>query len=147
MAFDPVLADRIRMVWPKSVEVAERKMFGGLAFLQRGNMVCGVVKADLMLRLGPQAAAEALAQPNTRPMDFTGKPLKSMIYVDAAGIVSMKVCSAGWRLRSPSHGRFRPKTRIPQRRNFASPRITAPEAPASIESIVAAAANCWIAVE
>ena len=76
------------MVWPKSVEVAERKMFGGLAFLQRGNMVCGVVKADLMLRLGPQAAAEALAQPHTRPMDFTGKPLKSMIYVDAAGIDS-----------------------------------------------------------
>ena len=63
-------------------------MFGGLAFLHDGNMVCGVVKADLMLRLGPQAAPDALRQPHTRPMDFTGKPLKSMIYVDAAGIDS-----------------------------------------------------------
>ena len=110
-------------------------------------MVCGVVKSDLMLRLGPQAAAEALAQPHTRPMDFTGKPLKSMIYVDAAGIDSDESLQAGRRRRSPSHERFRPKTRIPQRRNFASPRITAPEEPASIESIVAAAAICWTDVE
>jgi TfoX/Sxy family transcriptional regulator of competence genes len=88
MAFDPGLADRIRIVWPRRTEVAERKMFGGLAFLHRGNMVCGVVKSDLMLRLGPEGAATALRQPHTRPMDFTGKPLKSMIYVEAAGLDS-----------------------------------------------------------
>jgi TfoX/Sxy family transcriptional regulator of competence genes len=63
-------------------------MFGGLAFLMNGHMFCGVVKNDLMVRLGEEAAAAALKQPHTRPMDFTGKPMKAMIYVDAGGLDS-----------------------------------------------------------
>ena len=72
----------------EATSISERKMFGGLAFLMNGNMVCGVVKDHLMLRIGPEAVATALFQPHTRPMDFTGKPLKSMIYVDADGVDS-----------------------------------------------------------
>ena len=56
-------------------------MFGGLAFFFQGHMFCGVVKTQLMLRLGEAAAAAALRQPYVRPMDFTGKPMKSMNYV------------------------------------------------------------------
>jgi hypothetical protein len=41
-----------------------------------------------MLRLGNEGAAAALREPHTRPMDFTGKPLKSMVYVDPEGIAS-----------------------------------------------------------
>jgi TfoX/Sxy family transcriptional regulator of competence genes len=51
-------------------------------------MFCGVVKTDLMLRLGEAAAIAALKQPHVRPMDFTGKPMKSMIYVDGRGLDS-----------------------------------------------------------
>lgn len=50
-----------------------------------GHMCCGVVKTDLVVRLNPERAAEALRQPHTRPMDFTGKPMGSMIYVDCFG--------------------------------------------------------------
>ena len=50
-----------------------------------GNMCCGVVKTNLMLRLGPDGAAEALEEPHTREMDFTGRPMKSMIYVEPEG--------------------------------------------------------------
>ena len=63
-------------------------MFGGLAFMMKGHMFCGVVKSDLMLRLGDEAAAAALTRPHTRAMDFTGKPMKSMLFVDAAGLDS-----------------------------------------------------------
>jgi TfoX/Sxy family transcriptional regulator of competence genes len=63
-------------------------MFGGLAFSMNGHMFCGVVKNDLMVRVGEEAAAAALKQPHTRPMDFTGKPMKAMIYVDAGGLGS-----------------------------------------------------------
>jgi TfoX/Sxy family transcriptional regulator of competence genes len=63
-------------------------MFGGLAFLLNGNMCCGVTGDRLMLRLGEDGAREALAEPHARPMDFTGKPMKSMIYVEPAGIAS-----------------------------------------------------------
>lgn len=61
-------------------------MFGGLAFLIRGHMCCGVVGDSLVLRLGNDGAAAALLKPNTRPMDFTGKPMKSMVYVEPAAL-------------------------------------------------------------
>jgi TfoX/Sxy family transcriptional regulator of competence genes len=60
-------------------------MFGGLSFLLNGNMCCGVVNDLLVLRLGEDGAAEALAEPHTQLMDFTGKPMKSMVYVTPDG--------------------------------------------------------------
>jgi TfoX/Sxy family transcriptional regulator of competence genes len=88
MAYDLGLADRIRVVLGGRCSFSERKMFGGLCFLVNGHMCCGIVKTDLMLRLTPEAATAALREPHTRPMDFTGKPMKSLIYVDAAGVDS-----------------------------------------------------------
>ena len=60
-------------------------MFGGLTFMVNGRMCCGVVKNDLVLKLTPEKATAALREAHTRPMDFTGKPMKSMIYVSASG--------------------------------------------------------------
>jgi TfoX/Sxy family transcriptional regulator of competence genes len=88
MAYDLGLADRIRVVLGHLGDFAERKMFGGLCFLVNGRMCCGIMKSDLMLRLTPETAAAALREPHTRPMDFTGRPMRSMIYVAAAGIDS-----------------------------------------------------------
>ncbi|HWM93875.1 MAG TPA: TfoX/Sxy family protein [Thermoanaerobaculia bacterium] len=88
MAFSEALAARIREVLGRHKGVTERKMFGGLAFLLNGNMCCGVIGDRLMLRLGKDGAAEALSEPHTRSMDFTGKPMKSMVYVDPAGLPS-----------------------------------------------------------
>ena len=65
--------------------VSEKRMFGGVCFMINGNMCAGVNDKLLMLRLGNALAAEALAEPHTRPMDFTGRPLKSMIYVEPEG--------------------------------------------------------------
>src|ERR1051325_9669603 len=66
-------------------------MFGGLTFMVNDRMCCGVVKDDLVLRLTPERAAESLRKPHTRTMDFTGKPMNSMIYVSAAGTDSAEV--------------------------------------------------------
>jgi TfoX/Sxy family transcriptional regulator of competence genes len=63
-------------------------MFGGIAFMLAGNMAVGVIGDDLMVRLDPEDAAKALQEPHTRPMDFTGKPSKNMVYVDAEGTAS-----------------------------------------------------------
>ncbi len=86
MAYDQDLADRVRAVLPRGAAVTERQMFGGLAFMLGGHMFCGVVKDTLMLRLGPEAAGRALDQPHVRPMDFTGRPMKGMVFVDPAGL-------------------------------------------------------------
>ena len=82
MAYDEDLAERIRDALVGVPEVSERKMFGGIAFMVGGNMAVGVIGSDLMARIGPEAAAAALAEDGVRPMDFTGKPMKNMVYVD-----------------------------------------------------------------
>ena len=89
MAYDLGLADRIRLVLGRGGgDFSERKMFGGLCFLVNRHRCCGIVKNELMVRLTPDTATAALREPHTRPMDFTGKPMPSMIYVDATGIDS-----------------------------------------------------------
>lgn len=60
-------------------------MFGGIAFMLAGNMAVGVTGEDLMVRLDPADAERALSEPHTRPMDFTGKPMKNMVYVGPQG--------------------------------------------------------------
>ena len=88
MAFDEAHADRIRDLLGSRSEVSERRMFGGIAFMVAGNMAVGVVHDDLMVRIDPADAERALAEPHTRPMDFTGRPAKNMVYVDAEGTAS-----------------------------------------------------------
>jgi TfoX/Sxy family transcriptional regulator of competence genes len=83
--YDEHLAERIRnhlAPWPFS----ERKMFGGLAFLIGGNMACGVVRDELMVRTGPAAHEDALRDPHARPMDFTGRPMRGMVFVAPEGL-------------------------------------------------------------
>jgi TfoX/Sxy family transcriptional regulator of competence genes len=87
MAYDVDLAARIRAVLQTGEPVTERQMFGGLAFMLGGHMFCGVVKDSLMVRLGPEAAGRALARPYVRPMDFTGRPMTGMVFVEPAGLV------------------------------------------------------------
>jgi TfoX/Sxy family transcriptional regulator of competence genes len=86
MAYDEDLADRVRAVLPAAEAVTERQMFGGLSFMLGGHMFCGVVKDTLMLRLGTGGAEEALGRPHVRPMDFTGRPMKGMVFVEPGGL-------------------------------------------------------------
>jgi len=86
VAFDDVLAERVRGALADAPDLAERKMFGGIAFMVSGHMACGVLGDDLMVRLGPEGAARALRAPHVRPMDFTGRAMTSMVFVEAAGL-------------------------------------------------------------
>lgn len=85
MAYDLGLADRIQSIVERRAAFVEKKMFGGVAFMVNGHMCCGVVKNDLVLRLSTEQAAASLQQAHTRAMDFSGKPMKSMIYVGPQG--------------------------------------------------------------
>jgi hypothetical protein len=87
MAYDETLADRIRAaVTALDGNVTERKMFGGLAFMLNGHMFAGVVGQDLMLRLGEPAASHALSRQHVREMDFTGRPMKGMVFIEPGGL-------------------------------------------------------------
>ncbi len=81
MAFDERVAERLRGLFD-TVPVMEKRMFGGVAFMVRGNMCAGVTGSNLMLRVGPQAYEECLRLPHAKPMDFTGKPMKGYLYIE-----------------------------------------------------------------
>lgn len=86
-------------------------MFGGLAFLVNGHMACGIVGDELMLRLGTEGADAALDEPHVRPMDFTGKPLSTMVFVEPVGLQSDQALAA-WIERALNFVRtLPPKTR------------------------------------
>ena len=63
----------------------EKKMFGGVAFMIRGNMACGVHADYMIVRVGPQNYQAALQQPFTRPFDMSGRPMAGWVEVSQPG--------------------------------------------------------------
>ena len=86
MAYDEALASRIRALMAAETAVAEKKMFGGLAFLHRGLMFVGVSGSKLMARVGKDNYPDSLTRKHVREMDFTGKPMQGYVYVEPPGI-------------------------------------------------------------
>jgi hypothetical protein len=85
MAFDQDAARRVREVLSEEYQFNEKLMFGGLAFMVRGHMCCGIVGRDLVIRVGANQHEQALAEPHVRDMDFTGRPMKGFVYVNPSG--------------------------------------------------------------
>jgi hypothetical protein len=85
MAYDETLAQSVREALAGRSALVERRMFGGLAFMLHGNMCCGVLGDDLILRLGPEGGEAALNRPHARPFDVTGRPMKGIVMVAPAG--------------------------------------------------------------
>ena len=86
MAFDETLAARIRqrLTWRKNV--AEKKMFGGVGFLLNGNLLVGVWKDSLIVRLSDEQGEAALLEPHVKEFDITGRPMKGWILVEPEGV-------------------------------------------------------------
>ncbi len=90
MAYNENLADRIREELAERKHVEEKKMMGGLCFLYKGKMCCGIVKDDMMVRVIESKAEAALSHRHVREMDFTGRPLKGFVYVSPEGYKKLK---------------------------------------------------------
>ncbi|HEY8467400.1 MAG TPA: TfoX/Sxy family protein [Solirubrobacterales bacterium] len=82
MAYDETTAERVRDILAlHGDELTERKMFGGIAWMIRGNMACGMLGDDLLVRVDPEDYERALAEPDTRVFDFTGRVARNMVVV------------------------------------------------------------------
>ena len=86
MAFSESLAGRIRDGLTRKKNVEEKKMFGGVGFLLHGNMLVGVWKTSLIVRIGPDAYDDALLEPHVREFDITGRPMKGWVMVEPEGV-------------------------------------------------------------
>ena len=89
MAYDEGVAQRIREVLEDRPCIAEKKMFGGIAFMHSGKMCCGVLGEVLKAGVGPSAYADALSRPYTREKDFTGRPMSALSTSTHAGSTKM----------------------------------------------------------
>ncbi len=107
MAYDEKLAEHVRGALKGRRGVSEKKMFGGLCFLVRGNLACGIVDDELMVRVGPDAYEDALSRKYAREMDFTGRALKGMVYVARPGLRSAPTLR-GWVDRGFDYARSLP---------------------------------------
>ena len=86
MAYDEKLADRIREILVDQLEIEEKQMMGGVAFMVNNKMCVGVIKDEMMARIGPDVFDEALEKHGCRPMDFTKKPMKGWVFISPEGI-------------------------------------------------------------
>lgn len=99
MAYNEELDRRIGDLveaWPG---YAAKRMFGGVCYLLRGHMVAGVHGDHLIVRLGPEAAERALAEPHVRPFDITGRPMKGWVLVHVEGLRETETLE-GWVARA-----------------------------------------------
>ncbi|KAF0243450.1 MAG: hypothetical protein FD180_3340 [Planctomycetota bacterium] len=85
MSYDEKLKARIEKQVGGARGVTSKKMFGGVAWMKGGNMFAGIVKNDLMVRVGPGRHDEFVREPNARVMDFTGRPMRGYVFVSPAG--------------------------------------------------------------
>ena len=86
MAYDETLAARIRDTLAHRKGIEEKKMFGGVGFLLNGNMLVGVWKDSLIVRLGPEEGEEALKEPHVSEFNITGRAMKGWVLVAPEGV-------------------------------------------------------------
>lgn len=87
MAYDEGLAELMRGDLVDEPGITEKKMFGGIAFMLNGNMLCGVHKGGGMFRVGKERKAEAMAVDGASEAAFTGRPMASMVEASEDAIV------------------------------------------------------------
>ena len=114
MAYDPKLLERIRAALSHRTDVVEKKMFGGVAFMVRGNMACGPHNNNLIVRIGDAAAADAMKKPFVKPMNFTGKVLKTFAMIEPGGIAT-KAQLRRWVELAADYAASIPRTKTPKR--------------------------------
>lgn len=86
MPYNESLADRVRQFFShRHVVSVEKKMMGGLCFMVSGKMCLGITQDSLMVRLDPSEYEMALNRPGCREMNFTGRPMRGFVFVDAEG--------------------------------------------------------------
>lgn len=107
MAYDEDLAERIRRALDDVQGLEERHMFGGIAFLVNGHMACGVVRSQMMVRVGADAYERTLEERHVAPMTFTGKELKGFVYVEDPGLGRPDQVGQ-WARRGVEHARSLP---------------------------------------
>jgi TfoX/Sxy family transcriptional regulator of competence genes len=111
MGYDQDLANRIRELIPGDLDVAEKRMFGGLAFLVGGHMsVAASGHGGLMVRIDPEESDALLTKPHARPFEMRGRAVQGWLRVDAEGVRTKRQLQP-WVQHSVAYARSLPPKR------------------------------------
>ncbi|HEX2308845.1 MAG TPA: TfoX/Sxy family protein [Jatrophihabitantaceae bacterium] len=88
MAADDALLRRLRDRLAETDDIVEKPMVGGIGFLWRGNLLCGVMGDELLVRVDAQQAAELEGDGRAHPMVMGGRRAKSWLLVPARTVGS-----------------------------------------------------------
>src|SRR5689334_5265581 len=91
MAYNEKLGERMRESLASTKGIVEKRMFGGIAFMWKDKMFCGIIKDDMMVRVLEERYDELVERDYARPMDFVkARPMRGFIYVSPDGLKSEK---------------------------------------------------------
>lgn len=90
MAYDQILANKIRKRLARLPKIDEKEMMGGLTFMVDGKMCVGIIKNELMCRIDPYFHETAIRKTGCRTMDFTKRPMLGYVMVDGTGMKKSK---------------------------------------------------------
>lgn len=107
MAYDKLLAQKVRLELAGLPGIEEKKMFGGVGFLIHGNMACSILNDELIVRVGPDNYQEALNLPQARKFDLTGRSMRGWFMVSAGTLAKENELSA-WIKRGVSFAKTLP---------------------------------------
>ena len=85
MVFDEGLTQRVREILSDWPGYEEKNMFGGIGFILHGNMACGVIREDLIIRVGAENYTRALLEPDVELFDMTGRAMKGWVVIKEPG--------------------------------------------------------------
>ena len=85
MRNDEAVAVRIRELLQEYPDFVEKRLFGGIGFMLRGNMACGINKGNLIVRVGPDLYEDVLQRPHAKVFDMTGRAMKGWITIGPKG--------------------------------------------------------------
>jgi hypothetical protein len=83
--YNEELAEKLRGQLDSVEQVTEQEMFGGISFLIAGNMCCGVLGDDVVVRIDPTLHHDALTRPGVSEFEMGGRTSKGMVRVGPAG--------------------------------------------------------------
>jgi TfoX/Sxy family transcriptional regulator of competence genes len=90
MAYDEMLANRIRERLANLPIIEEKEMMGGLTFMVNDKMCIGIIKDEMMCRIDPEFHETAIEMTGCRTMDFTKRPMKGWVMIDSTGMRTAK---------------------------------------------------------
>jgi TfoX/Sxy family transcriptional regulator of competence genes len=110
VAYDEALAKRVRALLAEEADVAEQRMFGGLAFLVQGNMaVAASGQGGMLVRVDQADTDELCSLPGVRRMEMRGRPMRGWLVVDSTAVDTTEALER-WVRRGATYARSLPAT-------------------------------------